>query len=185
MWCYSIAGYPPPAPFLDILRHKHRQGRCNVKYWVKQQKFQLFSVVTCGLSTFFFGFIAAAFFIAFIQLLWFGVRKICTEPQTSICGKQNQKYVSHLGGKHSKGSSAFRVSYKNLAMSESFLFLWPVYFLERGHMGTFCTATVYSVEKTFTLFNASKVLFKTVLSRIVGRAWKKIKSFTRPFSLSV
>ena len=44
-----------------------------------------------------------------------------------------------------------------------------VYFLERGHMGTFCTATVYSVEKTFTLFNASKVLFKTVLSRIVGR----------------
>lgn len=137
MGCYSIAGYPPPAPFLHILRHKHRQGRCNVKYWVKQQKFQLFSVVTCGLSTFFFGFIAAAFFIAFIQLLWFGVRKIWTEPQTSICGKQNQKYVSHLDGKHSKGSSAFRVSYKNLAMSESFLFLWPVYFLERGHMGHF------------------------------------------------
>lgn len=181
MGCYSIAGYPPPAPFLHILRHKHRQGRCDVKYWVKQQKFQLFSVVTCGLSTFFFGFIAAAFFIAFIQLLWFGVRKIWTEPQTSICGKQNQKYVSHLDGKHSKGSSAFRVSYKNLAMSESFLFLWPVYFLERGHMGTFCTATVYGVEKTFTLFNASKVLFKTVLSRIVGRTWKKNQIFYKTF----
>ena len=56
------------------------------------------------------------------------------------------------------------------SVTKNLLFLWPVYFLERGHMGTFCTATVYSVEKTFTLFNASKVLFKTVLSRIVGRA---------------
>lgn len=53
-------------------------------------------VITSGLAIFFFGFLAAAFFIAFIQLLWFGVKKICTEPNTSICWQEYIKTTESI-----------------------------------------------------------------------------------------